>query len=438
MAWGSAPLIGTESVVAAGNLTLSEPAGVTSGDLLVACIAFKDSVAFSLPAGWTVVATQQNTGDINTANGLGSALMAFIVRGASAPALTFTRSGGDVAQGRILAYRPSAGTTATYATGSAGSGTSGVADQSISGLTTTQGESLLVFMHGGGRIYTVSAFDAATDPTTASGATDTATVPTNGTWIERIDASTATGSDTALGVADAKRAAAGATGAFTVTRSTTQGRSALVVGAFYEASSLNSYILTANAGSFALSGQSANLLLGRKLTGGTGALSLSGQAANLLVGRKLIGAAGAYTLGGQAATLKMGRKLSGAAGAFTLGGQAAGLKMGRKLSAGAGAFVLNGQNASLTYTPVGAYVLSAAAGSFAATGQDAGLKVGRKLTAGAGVFTVNGQDATIVHTTLGAYVITAEPGAFTVTGQAANLRYTPSRRYNVFALLTGV
>ena len=76
-----------------------------------------------------------------------------------------------------------------------------------------------------------SAFDAATDPTTASGATDTTTAPTAGTWIERADSSTATGADTALAIADAIRATAGATGTIQAT-SAGGSRGVMIAAAF--------------------------------------------------------------------------------------------------------------------------------------------------------------------------------------------------------------
>jgi hypothetical protein len=83
--------------------------------------------------------------------------------------------------------------------------------------------------------------------------------------------------------------------------------------------------------------------------------------------------AGSFTLSGQDANLTIGRILTADAGAFTLSGQDAALSVGRVITADAGAFTLTGQDATLTVTPAGgtAYTLTADAGDFALTGQDA-------------------------------------------------------------------
>ncbi len=228
MAWG-VPKIGTLVEAASGNVVLVEPAGVAEGDLMIACIAYRSNAAFTLPANWTVVATQQSSGDVDASAGIASGVMAYIVRGASAPALTFTRTAGDLALGRIISY--SGGRLSPYDTGSANT-------LAVSSVTATTGTfntaaagELIVAMTSAGDLYSASAFDAATDPATASGATDTTTAPTNGTWIERTDNSSSTGADGGLAIADAIRATAGATGTIQATMLNT-GRHVMIAGAF--------------------------------------------------------------------------------------------------------------------------------------------------------------------------------------------------------------
>jgi hypothetical protein len=231
MAWTTVGVSGPVTA-ASGNLTLTEPAGVQEGDLLVACISYRSNAAFTLPSGWTLVATQQSGGN-TTANGtgsIGSGLMAWIVRGAAAPALTFTRSGGDVALGRIQAYRGQA--SSPYDAGVAETLAAATTAVSVAGLTTAEANELLVFAACGARNSSFTNFDAATDPTTASGtgANDT-NDPSVGTWRERADSGTTTGADCSLGIADAIRGTAGATGNFTVTASSSA-RHVVIVGAF--------------------------------------------------------------------------------------------------------------------------------------------------------------------------------------------------------------
>jgi hypothetical protein len=89
--------------VASGDLTLAEPAGIASGDLMLACFAIRSNVGFTLPGDWNLV-DQELTGDTDATNGIASAQMFWTVRGGSAPTLTFSRTGGNLGMGRIIAY----------------------------------------------------------------------------------------------------------------------------------------------------------------------------------------------------------------------------------------------------------------------------------------------------------------------------------------------
>lgn len=95
--------------VSSGNITLTEPGNVEQGDLLVAVIAYSSNAAFTPPGSW-VAAQSSNAASAGSVQ-QSSALMGYIVRGASAPGLTFTRTSGGVAHGRILAFRGAKQTT---------------------------------------------------------------------------------------------------------------------------------------------------------------------------------------------------------------------------------------------------------------------------------------------------------------------------------------
>lgn len=229
MAWG-VPKLGATVEVASGDVALTEPASVAQGDLMIACIGYRSNAAFTLPSGWSLVATQQSSGDTDATNGIASGVMAYIVRGASAPALTFTRTAGDVAQGRIISY--SGGhATAPYDTGSANTLASAAIAITASSITTAEAGELLVAMASHGDSHSSTSFAAATDPVTSSTTTDTTNAPTAGTWRERSDVTTLTGADNGLGIADAVRATAGATGQFSV-NSGGSARHVMIVGAF--------------------------------------------------------------------------------------------------------------------------------------------------------------------------------------------------------------
>src|SRR5574343_548553 len=96
----------TQVSATSGNLTLTD--GGSSGDLLVACISYRDTPDFALPSGWTL-AVQEISGNNSNTKGdrIASGLMAYIVRGGSAPDLTFTRTAGGSARGQIEVWTPS-------------------------------------------------------------------------------------------------------------------------------------------------------------------------------------------------------------------------------------------------------------------------------------------------------------------------------------------
>lgn len=200
-----------------GNLTLNEPTGVQAGDLMVACISYRDTPNFTLPAGWTACGVTQTNGDTVFGTGKASGVMAYIVRGASAPDLTFVRTGGNLARGNIAAYYEQNTPTHGF-DGGASAGSSTASPNLAAGGTTTTSNELIVAMVGAGRSSpTMSNFFAVTSPTTASGATDTTTDPLTDAWTERVDgASTGTPANS-LGVFDCVKSTPGATGNLRVT-----------------------------------------------------------------------------------------------------------------------------------------------------------------------------------------------------------------------------
>jgi len=211
MSWG-VPKLGTlvEDPVSGGNFTLIEPAGVAQGDLMIACIAYRGNAAITAPAGWSTVATAQNTGDTDATNGIASGVMFYITRGASAPDLVCTRTAGDVVQARVISY---SGYSGVYDTGTSRTLAVASATATTASFDTVVANELIVAMVSGGDNYSVSTGFDATDPATASGTTaDTTTAPTAGTWILRHLSGTGTGADSTLVIGDAIRATAGATG----------------------------------------------------------------------------------------------------------------------------------------------------------------------------------------------------------------------------------
>lgn len=223
--------IGAASTANGGNLAITLPAGGQKGDLYVAVIAYRSNVGFTAPANWTVHETQ-NTGNnsTTTSTSIGSGLIASIIRGDAAPGNSFTRTGGDIAIGRVLIYRASNGTPRFMASSSSTAAANATA-LSTAAINVTSKDTLLVVGFCGADNTTVSAFDA-TDPANASAATNTTTQPTAGNWYERADTSSTLGSDTTLGVADGVKATTGSTGSIICTAGVSS-RHVMVAAAFY-------------------------------------------------------------------------------------------------------------------------------------------------------------------------------------------------------------
>jgi hypothetical protein len=208
--------VSSAAEVASGNLTLVTT-GVTiqTGDLVIACIAYRDTAAFSAPdASWSIV-EQQSGGNISTTTSTAIASGVMMVCQswpASAPSLVFGRTAGDVARGVLMVYRGQKASGSLDVHSSATLAANSVTAATAS-ITTTTDEELIVAMVAGADNNSVGAFRAATDPTEPSGSTpDTTDYGVEQVWIERHNTTTTTGADTSLAVADATKTAAGATG----------------------------------------------------------------------------------------------------------------------------------------------------------------------------------------------------------------------------------
>lgn len=160
------------------------------------------------------------------------------------------------------------------------------------------------------------------------------------------------------------------------------------------------------------------------LTAESGSYALTGQSAGLLASRALAAEQGSYALTGQDVALNRGYVVAAEQGSYALTGQDAGLLRGLLLTAAQGSYALSGQDVTLTYTPLGAYSLTADQGSYDLTGQSVSLLWGRALVAEQGSYALNGQDASLVYTPAGAYSLAAGQGAYALTGQDVALLWS--------------
>jgi len=363
-----------------------------AGDLLVACISSRiaSTTSITLPTGgeWTLVAEQKNNNVLATTSAAASGLMAYCVRGASNPNLTFTHPVAPApAIGRIVAYR-NVNTASPLDTQTSFTTATNTLPVSGTGLTTTQIEDLIVAMAAGGQEAAWSAFNA-TDPIGASGATVT-TVPTT-TWSERADSLTTTGNDTSLAIFDAVKLTSGATGNLTATASLGAAH-VIIAGAFKIAVSAPPPV----TGTGTPAGQAGDAD-GAGVSGSAGAGTPAGQTA-AISGTGTVGSAEATGTGALAASTAAvsGAGVSGSVATGTLPAQAAtAAGAGTSASSGAGALVAQAATASGAGASgaTGSGTLQAAAAAVAGAGVSVSIGTG-SIVAGSAEIAGTGTAAT--------------------------------------------
>ena len=132
---------------------------------------------------------------------------------------------------------------------------------------------------------------------------------------------------------------------------------------------------------------------GYTLTADSGSYSLSGQAANTLYARIMAGEQGSYTLSGVDALLvKSGSySFNAEVGSYMLVGVNALVDL--SMNAAQGSYALTGQAATLTFAPLSNPTITAEFGSYALTGRAANTNYGRNLPAEVGVYALTGRQA---------------------------------------------
>jgi hypothetical protein len=216
------------------------------------------------------------------------------------------------------------------------------------------------------------------------------------------------GGDTTLAFAQKLMPTAGATGSVTKTTSVNDFHYAAGMS-FYEISSLTHYTLTAEQGSFALSGQAAGLTAQRKITADQASISLAGSPAALSY--SAVQGVGVWAIG---TTFVVGGvehqhyTLTAVVGTFAQSNPDTGLIAARKLTADQASFALSGQANSLLH----GFSIPAEAAAFSLTVFDNALVAGRKIEGVQQSFALTGQDIGFKADRK----LTMDPGSFSFTG----------------------
>ncbi len=217
----------TKTTTTNGSLTLNAPAGLTTDDLLVACISFRGATTPSLPADWNLIQRTVPTGNTATNNtAIGSGLMAWIKRGATDPSFVFGATTGQQFPNLAFGYcvritgqdltNPLAGSSVnTLATGASGNVTTGGYTRSF--VTDTADDYIEIMLCIGGQEVTWSSQDYTTGPTAMTEV--------------GVDVTSTSGADGSIAVARSTTVG-NTTGGFDATTSAIAARHSLIVASF--------------------------------------------------------------------------------------------------------------------------------------------------------------------------------------------------------------
>jgi hypothetical protein len=150
--------------------------------------------------------------------------------------------------------------------------------------------------------------------------------------------------------------------------------------------------LTAESGSYALTGQNVSLKVSKRLVCAPGTYAITGLDASLKVAKRLQAESGSYALTGQDVTFTRGKTLVAEAGTYAITGLDVAMKRSLRLVAEQGSYALTGQPASLLKQ----YKLTAETGSYALTGAELAFRRALRLIAEVGAYNLTGLAAGVL------------------------------------------
>lgn len=445
-----------------GTVIYSIPSGTQNGDLLLLVIETANQIVTE-PGEWLDVPSSPQ--GVGTAGGSTSTRLKIMYRWVDGTSINTTVADpGNHQTGAILAFR-GVDTTNPFNASAGSTKSTSDTDCTFPSITTTVDN-----------CWVLLAEAHALPDSNSNGQTSGQTMASLSSLTEQVDYNAASGNGGGFSVATGLKSTAGSTGTGSATHSVNTADATITLalapapndyplsadpGTYSvtgESATLTktlapvSFTLDANAGSYAVTGESASLFKGKTIDASAGSYSLTGESVSLLVARSLSATAGSYALTGETATLTYtpgavnytldanagvysysggtasltaGLAIAANAGSYSLTGNAASLIVARSVTANGGSYSLTGYSASLTYAsgPV-AFALDATAGSYALTGQSVNLVAARALSAGAGSYLITGESASLVRVGAEAYLLTADAGVYAITGSPASLIFS--------------
>jgi hypothetical protein len=181
------------------------------------------------------------------------------------------------------------------------------------------------------------------------------------------------------------------------------------------------YTLTAQAGTYNLTGAAAALRKSKLLTASGGTYTLNGQQATIKRSKLITASGGSYSLGGASATILKSKVIAASGGSYSMTGATATVLRSRLLTASGGTYSITGQQVTITYgASAAAYLLTAQGGSYSLNGQQATLLRSKRLVASGGIYSYVGQQVTISRSRY----LSASGGSYVYNGSDAILSRT--------------
>lgn len=187
-------------------------------------------------------------------------------------------------------------------------------------------------------------------------------------------------------------------------------------------SAAKGYTLSVTASAIAVATQNVALRKGSRLPVTSAAIPFSGKTVGTLRGYRASVTPVANAFSGKSVNLLVGRRLPVSVAAVPCTGQDVGLKRGLRLPVTTAAVAFSAKNVTLTYTPLGAFVLPVTALAIPVAGQNVTFKRGLRLPVTPASIPFSGKNVTLTYTPVGAYVLSVAAAAIPFAGKDVQLR----------------
>ena len=155
------------------------------------------------------------------------------------------------------------------------------------------------------------------------------------------------------------------------------------------------------------------------LTADSGSFAVTGTATSLKYDRLITAVSGSFALSGTAVAFDYTKRIDAASGSYAITGSDVGFLYSQVIAADSGSFALTGTDVVLTYTPLGITTLTADSGSYSVTGTAVDFLRDLVIPATSGTYALTGTNVDFALE----IIFQADSGSFAVTGTDVGFLY---------------